>query len=400
MIQFYDEVNRFDGNGALLGSAGNPLPVGVQVAFYGGLTVSPATDTGERGYITLGGFVDVTLQPSTLYTATFSGAQAPQVNAIFTTDSSGNASTGNLLPLAPGAPCSVVGYRSPSLSSYGYAFEQTNLWPQGWFTDAARRAGGNAYPVAAGMGNPLGVLDYIAQAILASVRIDTCTGAEFAVNTSYDGSGSYDSGIGIFDEQYVSDAIDSWANDFFGGLWQRQTGMSDAQWIALIKTTLQTEKLTCAGIQEILTAWSPWFSGAVSAGTSPAMGLDTFGGLDIAIPAPSGASVTFMDAAAGAQGLAGRSIIVFDAVTAAAPNPSAGLPPVLESSAALNALLGTPLVPGQFAVYFQNPSNPDSSMNPVSINNPLILKLVSNWKAAGINYISGGFVYPCLFLEN
>ncbi|HEY4433620.1 MAG TPA: hypothetical protein VGM99_04385, partial [Candidatus Cybelea sp.] len=159
-----------------------------------------------------------------------------------------------------------------------------------------------------------------------------------------------------------------------------------------------TPKLTLAGIQQILTAWAPWYTTSVSAGSSPAMGLDTFGGTDIAIPAPSGSTPTFLDSSAGATGLAGRNIIVFDQQTAAVPNPIAGQPPILQSAATLNGYLS--LSPGEFCVYFQNPTNPDSALNPVSISNALLLSIVQNWKAAGVNYLSGGLVYPCVFAEN
>jgi hypothetical protein len=400
MIIFYDEVNLYDLEGDLISSAANPLPAGVQVAFYGGTTVTPATYSGMSGFVTLGGIVAATLQPNQVYTASFSGAQAPKVYGRFTTDSAGNAANTSLLPGVAGAPCSVIGYRSPALSSLGYAIEQTNLWPTGWFSPTAMLPGGYAFPVAAGLGNQLGAMDYIGQALLAAMRLQTSTGAAFALNTQFDGSGSYDSSVGIYDEQYVADAIDSWAADFFGTLWVRQAGMSDAQWVALIQTTLQTPKLTLAGIQQILTAWAPWFSGSVGSGASQALGLDTYGGTDIAIPPPFNASPAFMDTQPGAGGLIGRKILVFDAAVLASPNPISGQPPVLSSSKTLNSYLPTPLVPGEICVYFQNSSNADSGLAPVSNSNQLLNTIVQNWKAAGAGYISGGVAYPCLFAEN
>ena len=397
MITFYDEVLRFSSEGVVLGSAANTLPVGVFVQFYGGSTVTPATYSGYSGYVTLGGNVNVTLQPNQLYTAVFSGAQAPGVYGQFTTDNAGNADTATIAIGQPGAPCSVTGYRSPSLSSVGYAIEQTNLWPVGWFSPTAMAPGGNAYAVAAGMGNVLGALDYIGQALLGMMRLQTCIGANFSLLTQFDGSGSYDSGVGYYDAQYVSDAIDSWAADFFGTLWVRQAGMSDVQWVALIETTLQTPKTTLAGLQQILTAWQPWYSSVLSLGASESLGFDTYGGMDVAIPPPAGATVTYTDTAAGGA-LAGRQIVVFDSQAGAFPNGSG--PPTIASSATLNGYLGTPLVPGQICVYFQNASASDSTIAPVSLSSQLLTTIVQNWKAAGVGYISGGVNYPCLFCEN
>jgi len=399
-VQFYDEVFVYDINSNMLASACNPLPAGILVSFYGGNTVSPATYSGITGYVTINGIVDVTLQANQLYTAVFFGDQAPTVYGQFTTDIAGNATNGSLQYGAPGAPCSVIGYRSPSLSSLGYAIEQTNLWPSSWFSSSAMLIGGNAFPVAAGFGNILGLLDYNTQAILSILRLQTLLGANYFLNTEFSNNALYVTNGSIQETMYSSSAINSWAYDFFGNLWVRQTGMTDAQWITLIQTTLQTPKTTLAGIQQILTAWSPWFSSAVSPGASQALGFDEYGGMDVAIPPAPNATVTYTDTTPGAHGLAGRNIIVFDATLGAFPNPVSNHPPILASSATLNSYLPDPLVPGQIAVYFQNPQNADSGLVPVSITNTLLNTLVSNWKAAGVGYISSGVQYPCLYCEN
>ncbi len=399
-VQFYDEVFAIDSLGTVLGSACNPLPAGISVAFYGGNTVSSESYTGVTGYTTVGGLVSVTLQPNQLYTTVFNGDQAPNVYGQFTTDGLGNATTPGLFPGSVGAPCSVIGYRSPSLSTMGYTFEEVNLWPSGWFSSSAKSFGGNAFAVAAGLGAMLGTLDYMGQAILSLMRLQTLAGALYSENTEFNLQGKYVPGIGILNHDFISSAIDSWAFDFFGDLWTRQAGMSDAQWVSLILATLQTPKTTLAGIQQILTAWAPWYAGSIGTGSSPSLGYDDFGGMDISIPPAPGSTPTYMDTSPGATGLAGRNIIVFDSALGAFPNPIAMKPPVLQSSATLNSYLPTALVPGQLAVYFQNPTNPDSSLAPVSISNFLLNRLVSNWKAAGVGYISGGIQYPCLFVEN
>lgn len=396
MIQFFDELNLYDADGNFVSTASNPLPPGIQVSFYGGSTVTPASFSGVTGYIGLNGIVPVSLQTNQVYTAVFSGDQAPTVYGRFQTDSNGEAATAGIAPGLGGAPCSVIGYRSPSLSSLGYAIEQGNVWPDQWFSDAARKPGGTAFAVASGFGNVIGSADYMGQALLALMRLPTSTGAAFDLNLTFDGNGSFDSGIGYTDEEFINDALDSWAYDFFGPLWVRQPGMSSAQWAQLIQTILTTPKTTLAGIQQILTAWSPWFGSSVSTGASPSMGLDEFGGTDVTIPAPFGATPAFTDTAPALSGLSGRNIIVFDSQYAAYPN---GAP--LVSSATLNGYLSSSaLVPGQICVYFQNPTAADSGLAPVSITNILINTIVQNWKASGVNYISSGVVHPCLYAAN
>jgi hypothetical protein len=397
MVTFYDEI---------VGGS-NPLPVGIVASFYGGSGINPNSFVAS-GYVSLGGVVNVTLSPGSLYTATFTGTQAPLVVAQFTTDSSGNAT------------CNVIGYRSPSLSSFGYAIEETNLWPTGWFSPAASSAGGTAYALAAGLGAVVGSADYMAQAILAKMRLQTCIGADYSLLTTFDGSGSYDSGIGYFDAQYGSDAIDTWAADFFGSLWTRPTlsgnPISDAQWVTLIQAILQTPKTTLGGIQQILTAWAPYYASAISTGVSPAMGTDegsgTKSGTDLPTPPTAGSTVTYTDTAPGALSISGRNIIVFDSQAGAFPSATGGTPTISTSFTSpasgstitvptLNSYLGTSaLTPGQFCVYFQNPQAVDTGIHPVTVSSTLLNLIVQNWKADGVNYINGSTFAPCLFAEN
>lgn len=350
MVTFYDEV----------AAASNPLPPGVFVNVYGASTIAPQNLVGS-GYITVGGNLNVTLQPTGNYTATFTGTEAPTVSAPFTTDANGNASV------------NVTGYRSPCLSPTGYAIEQTNIWPTSLFSPAAATNGGNAYPFAAGMGALLNALDVLIQGALAEMRLPTSTGSEIQLEMAFDELGSYDSGIGVFDPQYANDAIDTWAADFFGAgsPFVRQPNMSDAQWVALIQGTLQTKKLTLLGIQQIITLWMPWIlqqAGNPTQGIG--MGLDKFGGLDV--------PTTYMDTAGGAASLANRNIIVFDTQAAAYPPPT-GLE---TSNTVLAGYLG--LTAGHVCVYFQNPNNPDSSISTIGSPSALLTAITNNWKASGI----------------
>jgi hypothetical protein len=380
MVTLYDEI---------IGGS-NPLPVGVVANFYGGTLVA---GTPISGYVSLGGVVNVTLAANTLYTVAFTGTQAPSVTAQFRTDSSGN------------GVCNVIGYRSPSLSSYGYAIEETNLWPTGWFSATASSAGGTAYALAAGLGAVVGSADYMAQAVLAKMRLQTCTGAAYNLPLTFDGTGAYDS-FGYTDAEYATDAIDTWAADFFGSLWVRQSGMSDAQWVSLILALLQTPKTTLSGIQQILTAWAPVYGTSIGTGVSPSLGTDqgnpAASGTDITVPPAAGATPTYTDTAPGAASISGRNIIVFDSQVGAFPNPSGGAP-IIQSATTLNgylASISSGLSAGEFCVYFQNPSSADSGIHPVTISSTLLTLLVQNWKADGVNYITGTTATPCLFAEN
>lgn len=346
MVTFFDEVT----------AASNPLPPGILVSVYGG-SVAPANLVGS-GYLTLGGNLSITLQPAGNYIATFTGTQAPALDVAFMTDANGNATV------------NVTGYRSPTMSATGYAIEQTNRWPTSWYTAGASSPGGNAYPFAAGLGAILNAGDVLLQAALAEMRLPTSPGAEFQFPIAFDETGSYDSGVGVFDPQYASDAIDTWAADFFGAgsPFMRQPNMSDAQWVALIQTTLQTQKLTLVGIQKIITAWMPWIlqqAGSPTPGI--AIGADTFGGSDVN---------TYTDETGGTVSIANRNIIVFDTQAVAT---AAGLQ---TNNPTLAGYLS--LAKGYVVVYFQNPNNPDSGIGTIASPSSLLTAITNAWKASGI----------------
>lgn len=350
MVTFYDEVL----------AASNPLPPGILVSIYGGSMIAPQNLVGS-GYLTVGGNLNITLQASGSYTATFVGTQAPSVLAPFQTDANGNALV------------NVVGYRSPSLSATGYAIEQANIWPTSLFSPIASTKGGNAYPFAAGQGAIINALDVLLQAALAELRLPTSPGSEFQLPLAFDETGSYDSGAGVFDPQYANDAIDTWAADFFGpgSPFARQPNMSDAQWVALIQTTLQTQKLTLIGIQKIVTAWMPWILQQVgSPAQGQGMGLDTYGGVDVA--------TTYMDTAGGVASLENRNIIVFDTQAEAT---SSGL----VANTTLAGYLSLPV--GEVCVYFQNSNNPDSGIGIIASPSTLLTAIVTAWKGSGIKAV-------------
>lgn len=345
MISFFDEVT----------GASNPLPPGIFVNVYGGTTIGPSTFVGS-GYTTIGGNLEITLQTNTVYSASFIGVQAPTLTVQFETDVNGDALAVN-----------VTGYRSPSLSANGYALEHVNLQPTSLWNPTAATVGGNAYPFSAGAGGVLSALDVLIQACRGKMRLQTSPGSEFELPFSFNNLGGFDSS-GLVDQQYTEDAIDTWAQDFFGGLFQRQPNMSDAQWLALIQGTLQTPKLTLVGIQKILTLWWPWI--LAQAGNPPAglgIGLDTYGALDV----PTAA----LDEPGGTPNLANRNLLVFDTQAVAS---SSGL----TENVTLASYL--PLSKGYVCIYLQNPNNSDSSMGQISSPSSLLTLIVNAWKSSGV----------------
>lgn len=299
----------------------NPLPAGVVVSIYGGTTIMTSTLVATV-YLIAGGYAPIApLQTNGVYTATFVGVQAPSVSCQFVFN-------GYNMTVAV-----VYGYRSPTLSSSGYAAEMTGLWPTGpaWFGDAAKVPGGVAYAVAYGLAGQIASFDSAVQTELGRLRVQTCVGSD----------------------------LDTWAADFLGHYFVRPTGATNSQWYALVLACLQIPKCTIAGIQAIVTAWIQWI--AAEFGALQPLALDDSGALD------TGGGYLDTPTTSAIQGY--PSILVFDAQSN--PTLSAALSPAVTTTS------------GQFVVYFRYPGYTDATISIIRPLTPLLSTIVGLWKAAG-----------------
>ena len=196
----------------LLDSNGtNPLPPSVVISVYPAGAQQNAQTLADSGYVLVGGRVKLTLLENTAYTGVFSGYQAPVQPISFTSPTSTSDTTALTIIVAP--------YTSPVLSAIGYAEAMLDLEPNKWLTDAAKLPGGNAYNVALGIGSQVAAVDYQAQVLLASLRLDTCEGLQ----------------------------LESYAADFLG-FFPRFPAESDDSYRARIKVELQSDNLTLEAI--------------------------------------------------------------------------------------------------------------------------------------------------------
>jgi hypothetical protein len=213
----------------------NPIPAGIAVTV---IAVGGLAPVGTQ-WTQPGGTCSFPLSLNANYIASFTGRQAPPSPQIFTAQSG----TTTII---------VNGYRSPSLSQAGYALEQTILWPTGpgWFSDAAKARGGNAYSIAYSIGGLLESLDAQTQYELTRTRLQNCVGPD----------------------------IDSWAADFFGGQLPRFAGELDAPYVNRILAVLANPKCTLAAVQRVVTAF--YASVGSDVGGAQNLGFDTQGGDD------------------------------------------------------------------------------------------------------------------------
>lgn len=204
MLQIFDETGI------------NPIPAGIEVSIYPAGQPQNDTTLIASAWTAVGGLADINVSQSVNYVADFFGGQAPDVQQAF----SGG-------PAAATTSVTVVGYRSPSLSTLGYTQEQINLWPSQWFSDAARAPGGNAYPFAFGFGALFESLDAQGQYEAEKTRLVSSVGAD----------------------------IDSWNHDFLGTWLPRFQGESDPSFIGRTEAALQEPSCTLQGIQDVVNAF-------------------------------------------------------------------------------------------------------------------------------------------------
>jgi hypothetical protein len=202
MLQFFDETGV------------NALPSGILVTIVG------TVEGTSQAYTTPGGYVAVSPDAGASCTAAFFGQQAPPEPQIFTANVDGSTTA-----------VTVAGYRSPALSQAGYIGAQIELWPRGWFSDAARSPGGVAYALATGLAATLAALDSQIDSTLAAMRLFTSSGTE----------------------------IDSWVEDFLGSSFPRVVNMntgvveSDASYIYRIVRRLTLLLTTYDCVQGVVT---------------------------------------------------------------------------------------------------------------------------------------------------
>lgn len=224
----------------------NPLPAGIQVSVYPSTGPQTALTLIGMAWTEPGGYCNITPVQSVTYVAAFIGNQAPQSQAPFT----GGAPATTTVVTCPN-------YRSPSLSTDGYAVEQTNIWPTGpgWFGDAAKVPGGTAYALAEGNGAMLEVLDLSTQSVLSSMRLQSSMGGD----------------------------IDTWAFDFLGPFLSRFPSFADiddAHWIAFVMAFLGGQKTTRPGIQAIVQAFYTCIELELAAAYAGGITYDGGGGYD------------------------------------------------------------------------------------------------------------------------
>ncbi len=245
MLQFWDETGL------------NPLPAGILVTVY--QTDEPAigawqTVTGfgveiGSGFTIAGGLCNISVAQAVAYIATFSGSgQAPGATQSgpvppFVAFVGGN-------PLLP-TSITVPGYRSPTLSTIGYAQSQIAVWPKGWIDSSGSTPGGVPYNIAILLGALFAKADSFGEILHGALRLQSCTGSQ----------------------------IDTWAYDFFGGNLPRYAGEGDASYYARILIALQTPKTTLADIQAMAQAFYDAVNGIQIPGQG--MSLDLQGGLDV-----------------------------------------------------------------------------------------------------------------------
>lgn len=191
---------------AFVDAVGNPLPAACRVS----VAVSTApTVSVLSGYLAVGGtIVYATPTNGSSYIATFTGTLAPAGPVTFTY--TGLATTTVAVPL----------YISTDPSATGYANLQSQMWPNGWFSDSARQAGGNAYNLAYALGWLLNQLDQQWQQVNLSERLQSSAGQ----------------------------SVDSWVADFFGATLPRNAGETDSSYVQRAITNLAAKKGLRPGI--------------------------------------------------------------------------------------------------------------------------------------------------------
>lgn len=184
----------------------NPVAPGSQYDVYYIGDPQIAENIVMSGFLGVGGIATISLDEDTEYVITWSGQQAPSVQTFFTTLAVG----------ATNQSITTIGYRSPFLSTLGYANQQLSNWTRGWIGDEFKQPGlpgitgvgyNLAYSLAASLGEgnstTLG-LDTFLQNILVGTRLSTCAG----------------------------NLIDTWFQQFLGPNFKRQDGETDALFLA------------------------------------------------------------------------------------------------------------------------------------------------------------------------
>jgi hypothetical protein len=243
-----------------LDEAGNALPAGVRVTVYqpngnvpGAIAPPPLGAFIGQAFTTPGGLCNINVMQSVPYIALFDmSSQAPTSIPGFSGSGAGSGFAG----FSGGTGTTVVtlsGYRSPTLSTAGYAQLQTALWPKGWFADTARRPGGNAYGVGVLVGAMIAQVDSFFEVVHGALRLPSCVGPQ----------------------------VDSWARDFFGPYLPRYQGESDAVYVSRIYTALQLPKTTLQEIQAMVQGFYMAIAQELGYGMGGGQTLDLTGALDV-----------------------------------------------------------------------------------------------------------------------
>ena len=165
----------------------------------------PSTTAVTWGFLGVGGTASLTLDEETAYIIQWAGQQAPAQQTMFMTGDAGEMTQ----------TVTVLGYRSPNLSTLGYTAQQLTNWTRGWVGNQYKQPGppgttGLAYNLAYSLATLLGDgqglstgeipgLDLFMQNTSVATRLLNCTGSQ----------------------------IDSWFADYLGSTFKRQINESD-----------------------------------------------------------------------------------------------------------------------------------------------------------------------------
>jgi hypothetical protein len=243
-LQFFDETGV------------NALPAGIRVTVYQPQDPiqKPSDFITQLGvligsaFTTPGGNCAVDVQTAVSYIAVFDmSGQAPgeQISGIppFVEFIGGGSDPTTIV---------IPGYRSPTLSTTGYANNMAALWPRGWFTDGLVSPG-IAYGIAILKAAIFAQADAFGELIHGALRLQSSAGSQ----------------------------IDTWAYDFFGGNLPRYQGETDASYYARILIALQAPKTTLFDIQAMAQAFYNAITGGIGQGAMMGDVLDISGGLDV-----------------------------------------------------------------------------------------------------------------------
>lgn len=230
MLHLYDETGI------------NPLPAGVQVSVYPAPGAQNTSTIVGTAFTAADGTCDIEVVAAHNYVAVFYSEQGPQGPQSFTAEST-----------EPTIACSP--YISPARSQAGFTAAEAGVLPKGpgWYSDAAKKPGGVAYPVLFSLAYVLQLLMLQEQVNIESMRFQSCA---------------------------TDDEIDSFAYQYVGGFVPRYgaDGETGKSYRARVIALLSGQKTTIAGIQAIVNAFYLAIVAELASMYAPNLTFGNFGG--------------------------------------------------------------------------------------------------------------------------